>query len=250
MPNPTPVHAPIETLESDLGFSFRQPDLLAQAMTHRSYYNEQKRRQPDLKNNERLEFLGDAVLELAAAEWLFEKFPKHFEGELTHLRMRLTRTESLAEYALRLGLDRYIRLAKGDEMQGARHSQRVLANAFEALIGALYLDGGMEVARPFILSYIEPQLDIVLQAESLLDPKSRFQEWSQAQIVNITPTYHVVQADPQTKTFMVEVHLGDTPVAWATGTTIRAAEHQAASLALQWLAEQADSLNAVDKLES
>jgi ribonuclease-3 len=229
-------HHPIEDLPSELGLPFHDLSLLAQAMTHRSYYNEQKKRQRGLRNNERLEFLGDAVLELVAAEWLFQQFPQHFEGQLTMLRMRLTRTESLADYALSCGLDRYVRLAKGDENQGARASQRVLGNAFEALLGALYLDQGLEAARPFILSFLGPNLQKVLAAESVQDSKSRFQEWSQAQSVNITPTYQVLASDMEGARFLVEVRQGETPVAWGNGATVRAAEQQAAQFALAWLA--------------
>ncbi len=171
------------SLEKQLGVTFNDQGLLEEAMTHRSYLNENPAW--PRSHNERLEFLGDAVLELVVTEYLFEHYTKP-EGELTSLRAALVNAESLAETSRELGLNDYLLLSHGESRDAGRGRQEILGNAFEALIGALYLDDGYENARRFIERTLVPKLGRIVSEGSHRDPKSVFQEQAQARH-GITP---------------------------------------------------------------
>jgi ribonuclease III len=221
-------------LAKQLGIFFNQLSLLDEAMTHRSYVNEYGDHVKGLKDNERLEFLGDAVVELVGAEWVFSHFPDISEGELSLRRSELTRTDTQAEFARACHLEQFIRMGKGEEANGGTRRNTVLCGAFEALIGAIYLDKGMDAARDFLHGFIEPAMEEIASRVSSLDDKSRFQEWSQAQEAGITPTYHTLGAwgPDHRKNFLVELRMGDVPVGWGNARSKRRAEQAAARMAL------------------
>ena len=222
----------LQEFEARLGTQFRNPDLLIQALTHRSYVNENLKTGED--HNERLEFLGDAVLDFIAGDWLFQQFPTMREGKLTRLRSSLVCTEMLAEFAVEVGVDQVIRLGHGEAESGGRARTTNLCAAFEAVVGAMYLDQGLEAARTFIKPLFEPALQEIMQKVSTKDPKSLLQEWSQAQPGRITPTYHTVSAQgpDHAKWFNVEVRIGETAIGWGNGRSKRLAEQAAAQNAL------------------
>lgn len=228
----------IKHLAADLGLDFEQPSLLIQALTHRSFVNENKHRQPDLQHNERLEFLGDAVIEFIAGDWLFQRFPNLREGQLTRLRSSLVCTEMLADFALICGLDKALRLGVGEEHNGGRQRKTNLCGAFEALMGALYLDQGAAAVQTFISQLFEPALESVLQKGAVKDAKSRLQEWSQTQVGNPVPRYHLLAAlgPDHAKEFVVEVELEGVAVGWGTGRSKRRAEQAAAQMGLETVA--------------
>lgn len=180
----------ISFAEQTLGLSFNDKTLLQRALTHRSYLNEN--RDYPYGDNERLEFLGDAVLDFVVGEYLYHRFPDRNEGTLTSLRAALVRTESLAAFANQIGLGSLILLGHGEDENGGRHRPAVLCGTFEALIGALYLDQGLEQVRAYIMPIFEPALENVLENESDKDAKSLLQELSQAYL-GYTPRYHTVE---------------------------------------------------------
>ncbi len=221
-----------DQLERELGVVFKDRDLLVQAFTHRSYLNEN----PDFRlgHNERLEFLGDAVLELVVTEHLYHTLPNP-EGDLTNLRASLVNAKALAEVALALKLDAYLLLSRGeakDANSKARHS--ILANAVEALIGALYLDKGWEVAKDFIIDHVLAKLPGILANEAFRDPKSTFQEYAQ-RFTNITPSYKVLAewGPDHDKHFRVGVYLGADAIAVGEGQSKQEAQVAAAIEALK-----------------
>ncbi|MDP2652232.1 MAG: ribonuclease III, partial [bacterium] len=187
-----------------LGVSFHNPDLLIEALTHRSYLNEHRPpatpayagRAGDYAgaHNERLEFLGDAVLELATTDFLFKKFPAKPEGELTAYRAALVNTVSLAESSQALGVNEYLLLSKGEAKDTGRARDVILADAFEALIGAIYLDSGYEAAEQFIAKNLYGKIDEVIAKRSYQDAKSRFQEAAQEKR-GVTPRYETLSEE-------------------------------------------------------
>ncbi len=215
-----------------LGVTFKDMALFQRALTHRSYLNEH----PDekLEDNERLEFLGDSVLDFIAAEWLYERFPEMSEGNLTRLRAGLVRNEALAGYASAIGLSEMLLLGKGEEEHGGRHRLRNLGGAFEALAGALYLDQGLDVVRQFAKPWFTPVLDEMLREQSDKDAKSRLQEWSQAAL-NLTPVYRTVRVTgpDHAREFTLEVVIGDRVFGVGTGRNKQAAAQAAAQAALR-----------------
>jgi len=215
---------------------FDNPQLLREALTHRSYLNEATLPVP---SNERLEFLGDAVLGLISADFLFHRFPAMPEGELTNLRSALVRTESLAGYSYQLGLGRYLFLGRGEELSEGRNRPTGLAGAFEALIGAIYLDRGYAAARDFALGFIEPQLEAVLAGQTQRNAKSILQELVQAQR-HLAPTYHVIEetGPDHAKAFTVEVRVGDEVLGRGHERSKRAAEQAAAAEGIERLRSQ------------
>jgi ribonuclease-3 len=221
----------LSQLESKIKVQFKDRNVLQSALTHRSYLNE-NRRWP-LPHNERLEFLGDAVLELITTEYLYRNFPNP-EGELTNLRSALVNYKMLAEIAQRLNLDQYILLSKGEAKDTGRARQVILANSFEALIGAIYLDAGCEVTRTFINDYVLTELKEILAAGKVLDPKSKFQELSQEKL-GITPHYKVLTewGPDHSKNFEVGVFVGDRQIAKGTGSSKQEAEISAAENGLK-----------------
>ncbi|NWF68902.1 MAG: ribonuclease III [Chloroflexi bacterium] len=224
----------LDEFQQSLGLCFRQPDLLQQALTHRSFVNEHSGE--PLRDNERLEFLGDAVLDFIAGEMLYERFPELPEGDLTRLRSALVRTEALAEFAGQCHIGEVLRVGKGEETTGGRVRRNNLCRAFEALIGALYLDQGIEAVRSFILPRMLDLLERVMVEALEKDARSRLQEYVQAAF-NTTPTYHKVSASgpDHDKDFVVEVFVGENMLAQGTGKSKRAAAQAAASAALDLL---------------
>ncbi len=224
-----------EALSNDqalLGLVFNDPALLQRALTHRSYINEH----PDegAEDNERLEFLGDAVIDFLVSDWLYKRLPDVAEGKLTRLRAGLVRTESLAEIARELGIGGMLRLGKGEEENGGRERISNLCGTFEAINGALYLDHGLEAVREFVSPRLTPKLDNMLREESDKDAKSRLQEWSQA-MLNLTPLYRVlsITGPEHDREFAIEVVIGDAVYGVGNGHSKRAAEQQAARIALE-----------------
>lgn len=219
-------------LEASLGIKFKNIELLRQAMVHRSYLNEH----PDfhLGHNERLEFLGDAVLELVVTEYLYQNFDNP-EGELTNWRAALVNAHMLATLARELDIDDYLYLSKGEEKdKDSKARQFILANAVEALIGAIYLDQGWESSDEFIKRVLLVKLPTILELKLYHDPKSRFQEAAQEQY-GITPNYHVVSetGPDHAKQFKVAVLIGDEEIAIGEGSSKQEAQIDAARNALE-----------------
>jgi ribonuclease-3 len=219
-------------LEEKIGISFKNPNFLVQALVHRSFLNEN--RTFPLAHNERLEFLGDAVLELIVTEFLFENYLNP-EGELTNWRAALVNANMCALVAQEIGLEPYLFLSHG-EAKDANTKARgyILANALEAVIGAIYLDQGVEMAKQFITRWVLVKLPEVLELGLWMDPKSRFQETAQ-EIVGVTPTYRVLKEDgpDHEKNFVVGVYLGKDKIAEGFGTSKQEAQTSAAEAALR-----------------
>lgn len=219
-------------LEKTIGYSFKNSDFLKQAMVHRSYINEHP--EFPLGHNERLEFLGDAVLEIIVTEHLYHAFPQTPEGDLTDWRASLVNANMLAEIARGLSVEENLYLSRGEEKDSnskARHY--ILANAMESLIGAIYLDGGLASAKVFIDKFILSHLDHILKNRLYLDPKSRFQEKAQ-EVAGITPHYKVLgESGPDhNKTFEVGLYLNEDLVAIGRGSSKQEAQVEAASQGL------------------
>ncbi len=219
-------------LEKKIGFRFKQPNYLVQALVHRSYLNEN--RDFPLDHNERLEFLGDAVLELIVTEFLFENYLNP-EGELTSWRAALVNAKMCAQVANEIGLEEYLFLSHGESKDaGTKAREYILANVIEALIGAIYLDQGWEMAKQFVMRWIVTKLPEVLDLGLWMDPKSRFQESAQ-EITGITPTYKVVKEEgpDHAKHFVVAVYLDKEKIAEGEGTSKQEAQVDAAENALK-----------------
>lgn len=222
--------------ELQLDYAFANRELLQRALTHPSFSAEQKTFQPD---NQRLEFLGDAVLQLLTSDLLFERFPEMDEGKMTKIRSAVTKESALVAYARRLGLGSYLLLGKGEDRAGGRERPSNLGDAFEAVLGALYIDGGLPPARRLCERLLETSLK---RPETLLadeNPKGTLQEWVQEQHQS-TPEYVVVDVTgPEHQPeFLVMVMVNEKELAQATGTSRRNAERLAAEKALQKLMEQ------------
>lgn len=223
--------ADFSTFETKIGYSFKDKRLLEVAFTHRSYLNEN--RSPGREHNERLEFLGDAVLELAVTEFLYAKYPDKPEGDLTAYRAALVNTQSISDAATKLGMNEYLLLSRGEARDQGRARLIILANAFEALIGALYLDSGYLAAKDFIGKQLFHKTDEVVAKRLWQDAKSRLQEISQEKL-GVTPTYEMVgEVGPDhEKKFVVAAHLGSERVATGEGRSKQEAEQAAAEKAL------------------
>lgn len=221
----------IETIQAKLGLRFHDKTLLQRALTHRSYLNEN----PDyiLDDNERLEFLGDATLDFITAEYLYHRFPEMNEGQLTSLRSALVRTETLADFSLTINLGDYLYLGKGEEESGGRKRPPILCGAFEALIGAIYLDQGLEAVGRFFIPLIKPEVEVILATKSDKDAKSLFQELAQSW-AKVTPTYQsLAETGPDhAKEFTVGAYLGDICYGQGTGPNKQQAAQAAAQAAL------------------
>lgn len=210
-----------------LGLSFKNLDLLIEALTHRSYLNEH--REYIGSHNERLEFLGDAVLELAATDFLYKKFPAKPEGELTAYRAALVNTVSLAESSQALGVNDFLLLSKGESKDTGRARDVILADAFEAIIGAVYLDQGFVAAEAFIAKNLYGKIDAVIANRSYQDAKSRFQEIAQEKR-GTTPSYETLSeiGPDHDKRFTVGVFIGAEEIARGEGQSKQEAEQAAA----------------------
>lgn len=221
----------LNSLEKRLDFTIKNPRLFREALTHRSYLNERPDWPED--HNERLEYLGDAVLELIVSENLFHRFPHFPEGQLTVLRAALVNYQMLARIALRLDLEELILMSRGEARDTKKAKETILANALEAVIGAVYLDQGLERTRKVVENLILTHLDDVLKTKSYRDPKSEFQELIQEKL-KLTPTYRVLgESGPaHEKTFTIGVYLDDELVAEGRGSSKQEGEIEAAKKAL------------------
>ncbi|HBG81905.1 TPA: ribonuclease III [candidate division CPR2 bacterium] len=221
----------IQKLEDRLKVSFKNKDLLLQALVHRSYLNEHS----DFKigHNERLEFLGDAVLELVVTHYLYDNYPNP-EGELTNWRSALVKAENLSKVAKSLDIEDYLLLSRGEKKSVGRARDVILANAMEAIIGAIYMDQGYEVAKQFILKDIISELPTILEKELYIDPKSRFQELAQDR-EGITPSYKVLEeyGPDHAKEFVIGVFLGEKMLGKGKGPSKQLAQQSAAEDALK-----------------
>lgn len=224
--------ASFETLEKELGVSFNNKDILRQALVHRSYLNEH----PDfpLGHNERLEFLGDAVLELIVTEYLYDQY-ENPEGELTNWRAALVNSEMLSKLCSEMTAEDHLYLSKGESKdKGSKARKYILANAFEAIIGAIYLDQGWEASKQFVHNRVLSELPNILENRLYIDPKSRFQEAAQER-VGVTPSYKVLSEEgpDHEKQFEIGVYLGKELVATGTGTSKQEAQVSAAEAGIK-----------------
>lgn len=220
--------AALKRLERQLGYSFKDPSLMLLALTHRSFAG---------SNNERLEFLGDAILNFAAGEALFVRFPLAREGQLSRLRARLVKGETLARLARGFDLGEYLQLGSGELKSGGFRRESILADALEALIGAIYLDAGMDVARERVLAWLTHELEGLTLVDTNKDPKTRLQEFLQSRGCEL-PAYDVVdiQGDPHCRSFIVECRVSLLKEnTQGQGASRRIAEQVAAAAALQAL---------------
>lgn len=217
--------ASLSRLERQLGYQFKDQDLMVLALTHRSFAG---------RNNERLEFLGDAILNFIAGEALFERFPQAREGQLSRLRARLVKGETLAVLARGFDLGEYLRLGSGELKSGGFRRESILADALEGLIGAIYLDAGMEVARDRVLAWLANEFEGLTLVDTNKDPKTRLQEFLQSRACEL-PRYDVVdiQGDPHCRTFIVECQISLlNEKTLGQGASRRIAEQVAAAAAL------------------
>lgn len=220
-----------EELEKNLEIKFKNKDLLKNAFIHRSFLNEHT--EEKLPHNERLEFLGDAVLGFIVSEHLFNSYPDHAEGDLTNFRSSIVNARTLALVGKKLDLGNFLLLSKGEEATGGRDRQYLLANTFEALLGAIYLDLGIESAKKLVQRELLPLLPEIISNKLYKDFKSGFQELSQEK-VNVTPTYKVTEeiGPDHDRSFKVGVFINEKMVGEGSGKSKQLAEQEAAKNAL------------------
>lgn len=227
MTDPQDIPESLKKLEKLIGVTFTDSRHLLTAITHRSYLNEH--REARQEHNERSEFLGDAVLELVVTDFLFHKYPEKPEGDLTAIRAALVNTVSLSEVATNMNVNEFLLLSKGEERDTGRARQYILANTFESLIGAIYLDQGYETAKEFIASHLFDKTETIVAKRLWQDGKSRFQELAQEH-ASVTPSYETLsQAGPDhDRVFTVGVFLGKEKIAEGKGRSKQEAEQSAA----------------------
>lgn len=221
----------LDRLQEALGVQFAQEPLLRQALVHRSYLNEN----PDfgLPSNERLEFLGDALLDFIVGEYLYQQYPEMDEGKLTNLRAALINASALARLARTVELGSYVYLSHGEEERGGRGRVGLLSDVFEALVAAIYLDGGLDTTAEFVIGLVAPEAARIVEGGLDRDFKSRLQEWTQREL-GVTPVYRTVleQGPDHAKEFTVEVLINDKVHGLGLGRSKQAAEQEAAREAL------------------
>jgi len=223
----------LSRLENSIGIVFQNKDLLQQAFVHRSYLNEHA--DFYLGHNERLEFLGDAVLELIITEWLYKTYPREQEGDLTNWRASLVNAKMLAVIAEEIGVEDYLLLSRGEAKdKNSKARQLILADAVEAMIGAIYLDGGTENAKKFIMEKIAVKLEYILKHGLYFDPKSKFQEISQDKF-GVTPHYRVLKEEgpDHAKIFDIGLYVAEELIATGHGSSKQEAEVEAAKAGLE-----------------
>jgi len=220
-----------EELSKKLGIKFNDISLLERALTHRSFLNENKSVD---KSNERLEFLGDAVLELIVSDYLFRKYPNRPEGELTSFRSALVRTESLAEASRELDFGKYLRLAKGEEESGGRDKDYILANTFEAILGAIYIDQNYQECKNLVTKILISKIEHIVENRLDIDGKTKIQEMAQAKFGH-TPTYVVLKESgpDHDKKFVVGIRIGKKILGKGKGSSKQRAEEAAAQKAVK-----------------
>ena len=218
--------------ETSIGIAFKNKELLKQAFIHRSYLNEN--RSIKLEHNERLEFLGDAVLELVITDYLYKKYPEKDEGELTAYRSSLVNSVTLATSAEKIGMNSFLLLSKGESKDTGRARQVILANTFESLVGALYIDQGYDMAAKFIADQLFGLIDGIVENRTFIDAKSRFQEEAQEK-VGATPLYKLLKENgpDDNKVFTVGVFLREEMIVMGEGKSKQEAEQDAAEKALK-----------------
>lgn len=226
--------ANLDQLQKTIGIEFQDRALLEQALVHRSFLNEN----PDfaLRSNERLEYLGDALLDFVVGEYLYQRYPEMDEGELTGLRAGIINGSGLARLARSMELGRHVYLSRGEDERAGRERLGLLSDVFEALVAAIYLDRGLETARKFVLRLVEPEVERIVEGGLERDHKSRLQEWTQKEL-GVTPSYRTVmeRGPDHAKEFTVEVAIGEEVYGTGQGTSKQAAEQRAAGEALKAL---------------
>ncbi len=232
-PNPGVEFDSVKALVARLDLPVKNLSLFARAFTHRSFVNENS---STLEDNERLEFLGDAVLDFVVGAWVYHHFPEMAEGDLTRLRSALVRTDSLAAFARRLDFGPVLRLGRGELASGGRDRDNILCGAFEAFIGALYLETDVQGAANFIEPLLESTREQIFAQPDLSDSKSRLQEWSQGQKLG-APSYILVEkiGPEHARTFEIEVRLNGDALGRGRGSSKAIAEQEAAKAALEKL---------------
>lgn len=230
----------IDRLMATIGVQFNDPQLLESALTHRSYVHEHY--QITLQPNERLEFLGDSVLNFLTAEFLYSTFSDRGEGQLTAMRAALVRTGTLARFARKWALGAYLKLGKGEEHSGGRERDNLLADAFEAIVAAIYLDQGMDAARNFLLPLLEADGAHMAVHGLRLDDKSRLQERVQSER-GVTPKYRTlnVEGPDHSRTYTIEVFAGDKVLGTGVGNSKQSAAQDAARVALEHLDQPSEN---------
>jgi ribonuclease III len=233
----------LANLEQLLGIAFDDKSLLLRALTHRSYINENPG--DSLTDNERLEFLGDALLDFLVAEHLYHRYPELHEGDMTSLRSAVVQERTLADFARSIRLGDFIRLGRGESASGGRKRSALLCATFEAVCGAVLLDQGTENAKAFVLGFASPAIEAVMRERLDKDAKSRFQEWAQGRL-QITPVYQTVaeQGPDHAKVFTAEVWVGDQLFGRGEGRSKQSAEQAAAQAALGYLETLPEPLDA------
>ena len=229
-------------LETKLGVKFNDISLLEKAFTHRSYLNEH--RVDGLENNERLEFLGDAVLELIISSDLYRNYPAKPEGELTNIRAAVVRTESLAEESRALGFGQYLKMSKGEEDSGGKDKDYLLANTFEAVLGAIYLDQGFDTCVTYLGKTLLHKVSNIIENNLFIDPKTQAQELIQSQF-KVTPLYEVVKEEgpDHDKIFTVALIVNGKELGRGLGSSKQKAEEEAAKMAIETINNKEKSLN-------
>ena len=226
-------HESARDFANRVGLKFQDHLLLSRALTHRSYLNEHT---DAIEDNERLEFLGDAVLDFLVADWLYNQYPEMPEGDLTRMRSALVSTEQLAEFALEVTLGDAMKLGKGERQNGGNKRPQLLCDTFEALIGALYLDAGLGEVKDFIYPFLIDTSEDILANHKIEDPKSKFQEWAQAKGLE-TPKYITRKATgpEHSKVFEVDVIIDNKVYGNGKGSSKQVAAKHAAQMALEHL---------------
>ncbi len=221
----------LSSLEESLDYQFRKKSLLKEALTHKSFAHEQQKK--NISFNERMEFLGDAVLELIVSEYLYKTFSDHTEADLSRMKAYVVQESSLADTAATLDLGSYLHLGKGEEITGGRKKRSLLANAFEAILAAIYMDSGYKNARDFVLGHLVAKMDDLASNNFVFDFKTRLQEVAQARH-GVLPRYvtHKEEGPEHKKTFEVKVYINDDFIGSGKGKTKKAAAQKAAEAGL------------------
>jgi ribonuclease-3 len=220
-----------EAIMNRLGIRFNDVMLLSRALTHKSYLNEHPEA---LEDNERLEFLGDAILDFLVGDWLYHRFPEMEEGRLTQMRSALVQTNQLAAFCKNLGLENAVRMGKGEYKSGGKYRKAMLCDVFESFVGALYLDQGIEIVKNFIYPMLDSTVSDILENRDIEDPKSRLQEWAQANGYP-PPKYFTsnISGPDHARTFEIEVKVNSDLTGSGRGNSKQSAEKNAAREALK-----------------
>jgi len=227
----------LSSLESSIGYTFKKKSLLKEALTHKSFAHEQQKNQ--IVFNERMEFLGDSVLELVMSEYLYCAYQAYTEADLSKIKAYAVQESTLADIAQSINIGVYLKLGKGEELTGGRKKPSLLANAYEALLAAIYLDGGYKKAKTFVLSFLAPRIEDLTTNNFVFDFKTKFQEEVQAQF-GILPKYitHKEEGPEHKKIFEVKVFINDDHYGSGTGKTKKAAAQMAAKAGLKKIREK------------